>query len=54
MIVNPFGGQGTGKKVFTTSVEPLLKAAGISYTMRGMIISYSLILAEIGRTIIYC
>ncbi|KAG0570231.1 hypothetical protein KC19_6G146200 [Ceratodon purpureus] len=34
VIVNPFGGQGTGKKVFTTSVEPLLKAAGISYTMR--------------------
>ena len=41
MIVNPFGGRGAGRKVFNTSVEPLLKAAGISYTMQGMIL-YSL------------
>jgi len=34
VIVNPFGGQGTGRKLYTTSVEPLLKAAGISYTQK--------------------
>lgn len=35
MIVNPFGGGGVGRKVYKNTVEPLLKASGISYTMRG-------------------
>lgn len=44
MIVNPFGGQGTGMKLFTTSVEPLLKAAGISYTLKGRNVTFDRIL----------
>jgi sphingosine kinase len=35
VIVNPFGGDGIGKKVFARTVEPLLKAAGVTITMRG-------------------
>lgn len=46
MIVNPFSGHGAGRKVYTTSVEPLLRAAGISYMMRGVIFFLTLVLAE--------
>uniref|UniRef100_A0A7I4FBM7 sphingosine kinase n=1 Tax=Physcomitrium patens TaxID=3218 RepID=A0A7I4FBM7_PHYPA len=34
VLVNPFGGRKTGRKVFSASVEPLLKAAGITYTVK--------------------
>jgi hypothetical protein len=40
VIVNPVGGRGAGRKVFTTVTEPLLKAAGISYTMRGVVLMH--------------
>lgn len=36
VIVNPFGGDRAGTRVYTTTVEPLLKAAGISFTMQGV------------------
>lgn len=36
VIVNPFGGGGAGRRVYTTVVEPLLKAAGITITMQGV------------------
>jgi len=35
VIVNPFGGEGAGKKLFLQIVEPLLLAAKISFTMKG-------------------
>ncbi len=35
VIVNPFGGDGIGKKVFARTVEPLLKAAGVTIIMQG-------------------
>lgn len=35
VIVNPFGGGGVGRKVYKNTVEPLLKASGVVYTMRG-------------------
>ncbi|CAK9272818.1 unnamed protein product [Sphagnum jensenii] len=34
VIVNPFGGEGAGKKLFLQIVEPLLLAAKISFTMK--------------------
>jgi sphingosine kinase len=34
VIVNPFGGDGIGKKVFARTVEPLLKAAGVNIIMQ--------------------
>ncbi|KAH9549445.1 hypothetical protein CY35_10G020600 [Sphagnum magellanicum] len=34
VIVNPFGGDGIGKKVFARTVEPLLKAAGVTIVMQ--------------------
>ena len=37
VIVNPFGGDKSGRRVYTTIVEPFLKAAGISFTMQGMV-----------------
>jgi hypothetical protein len=39
VIVNPFGGDKSGRRVYTTSVEPLLKAAGIAITMEGALLS---------------
>lgn len=42
VLVNPFGGRKTGRKVFSASVEPLLKAAGITYTVKGAILSRKL------------
>ena len=38
MIVNPFGGDKAGRRVYTSSVEPLLQAAGIAITMQGMVL----------------
>lgn len=34
VIVNPFGGQKGARRVYASVVEPLFKAAGITYTMR--------------------
>ncbi|KAG0587837.1 hypothetical protein KC19_2G195200 [Ceratodon purpureus] len=34
VIVNPFGGDKAGRRVYTSSVEPLLQAAGIAITMQ--------------------
>jgi hypothetical protein len=53
VIVNPVGGRGAGRKVFTTVTEPLLKAAGISYTMRGVVLFYSFVLAGSGRALMF-
>jgi hypothetical protein len=54
VIVNPVGGRGAGRKVFTTVTEPLLKAASISYTMRGVVLFYSFVLAGSGRALMFC
>jgi len=40
VIVNPFGGEGAGMRVYTTVVEPLLNAAGISFIMQGVVHLY--------------
>jgi hypothetical protein len=35
VIVNPFGGDGVGRRVYMRTVEPLLQAAGITIIMKG-------------------
>jgi hypothetical protein len=35
VIVNPFGGDGVGRRVYMKTVEPLLQAAGITIIMKG-------------------
>lgn len=46
ILVNPFGGKKSGRKIFHSEVKPLLVAAGILYTVQGWWISKYLSLSR--------